>query len=1028
MSLDELNETTLAGCDFADPQRALRILRSLAGQGVTDEDVGQLLPSLLDAVCESPDPDRALNNFERWIASVTSRYTQFRYLLAHPAALRIFFSVCGVSQFFSDILIRSPEYFEILANPGVRGGSKSAAELYGELSRFVDGIAHPDVRLDAMRRFRQREVLRIGTRDILGLADLPATAREFSNLADACVQKCYEIARAQIAERRGAVAAAPFAVIGMGKLGGAELNYSSDIDLLFVCGCEAEADGPPGPPLDVAHGLAEATVNGLSRRMNNGHLFRVDMRLRPEGRFGALVRTLSSYRAYYENWAEPWERQALIKARAIAGDPVLGEAFVRMVEPFVYRRTPAAEFLDSIRRNKQRIERKAEMEGIADTNVKVGRGGIRDIEFAVQLLQLEHGGRDPMLRTPNTLEAIARLRQVGVLSGTESAELADAYAFLRTVEHRLQILYELQTQALPTRSDERRLLARRLGYPDVVTFDADYRRRTHRVRELFERLFRPGEAPPPRGPDRLADLLTAIDSPSAREALVADLRDRGFRDPDRAVAIARGAVEGGDYGRARPEASERFVQLAGVLVAACARTGDPDAALAGLDSLAIAMPNRAELYRSLADAPDLLDRLARLAAGSPPLIVALTRRLEWLDLLVSEEVIDPAPKRSEEARRELEARLPRGHGAEPEEDEAFWSAVAGYVQRERLRIGARDTWGETSALGVCEELTAMAEAVLHALLAFATRRAAARHREAAARDTLASLALVGLGKLGGQELSYGSDWDVVLVFRGGAGSAPGVMDAGFAAATTAAETLLAAGQELRTRGAPVEIDARLRPEGRFGALARPVEDYRRHYAEGAETWERQVLTKARLVAGDVRTGAEYMATVEETLYRGPLEEERVEEIRQMKRRIEQERLKPGERDTDIKLGHGGLSDIEFTAQLWQMRVGADHPTARVTGTAPALRALGRAGALPGPDASRLAATYEEWTRLRNRLALLGDIPTEVLPDDARRLRALAVGTGAVGAAGEAAEDAFRRRFAERMRETRIVVERLFYGR
>jgi len=1056
MSPETLTEQELSALGLADPARAKRILLSLAGQGVTDEVVGSLLPSLFEALRESPDPDRALNNFERWTHAVTNRYTHFQYLLGHPMALKIFFNVCGVSQFFSDILIRNPEYFEILANPGVRGGGRTAGAVYRELSRFVDHILRPELKLEAMRRFKQREILRIGTRDILGLADMPTTVREFSHLADACVQKCYEIAVAQLAERHPALEPGqtpiPFAVIGMGKLGGQELNYSSDIDLMFVCGDpsshpagEKEKSGgeealpthtthlPPHPsPLEYAHKLAEAIIHALSKNLQNGHLFRVDMRLRPEGRFGALVRTLSSYKAYYESWAEPWERQALLKARPVAGDTTLGEAFMQMIVPYVYRRAVTTEFVEDIRRNKLRIEKKAEQEGQAYTNVKVGYGGIRDIEFIVQLLQLELGGRYPLLRTPSTLEALARLRQVGVLSVQEADELADDYRFLRTVEHRLQILYELQTQTLPTDPAERRLLARRLGFNSAEEFDAEYTHRTRRVREHFENLFLGNARRESRSAeDSWVELLVHVDSPGSRAAILQQLREAGFVAPERAYSYLKTAIVGSEYGLVQPEARKEFRHLAARLMAACRRTGDPDAALRGIETLAAAMPNTAEFYRLLAEGEEVMERLCRLGAGSAELVQALARRLEWLDLLVSEEIIDPAPKPREQSLHELEERGLLATSRARKSESAFWDTLALYIQRERLRIGARDIWGEAPPLTITRELTTLAEVVLEALLEYAQQIIASESTDGVVQEALESVALIGLGKLGGRELGYGSDWDILIVYteppgvRSGKGTPSGPSPT-LAAVHALAEVLLAAGEKLQTRGAPVKLDARLRPEGRFGPLARTVKEYRDYYLHSALTWERQVLTKARPVAGNMETGRAYLRAVHEALYGAPLSEEAQEEIRAMKRRIEHERLKPNARYTDIKLGHGGMNDIEFTAQLWQMRVGARWPQVRVAETVGALHALGGVGAIPAPEAARLVESYIRWTAIRNRLSLLG-VATDTLPADLRRLRALAVGLGAVDEGKLRAEEIFRRQFEERMRETRALVERLFYS-
>jgi len=1006
--LAALTDDVLARAGLRDPARARRLIVGLAGQGVTDDDVEELLPALLQALTSSPDPDRALSNFARWTEAVTNRTTHFRLLVRHPAALTMFFEVCGVSQFFSDILVRNPEYFEIVANPRVRSSGSSSARLYRELSLFVDGIVRRELKLEAMRRFRHREVLRIGVRDILGIAGLPATAREFSDLADVCVQKALELAAAEVGELPS-----PLSVIAMGKLGGRELNYSSDIDLLFVCGDEGGEEG-----LQAALRAAEKVVSALSRNLQNGHLFRVDVRLRPEGRFGPLVRTLSSYAAYYESWAEPWEFQALIKARPIAGDAALGRSFMDLVAPMVYRRRPAPSFIEAIRRNKERIEQKARLDGVADTNVKVGRGGIRDIEFLVQLLQLRHGGQRPDLRVPGTLDALAALQRAGILRPGETDELRDDYCFLRTVEHRLQILYELQTQSLPADPEERRLLARRMGFPDARAFDDEYRRRTDRVRAHFERLFVEGATAAPQAREEpLRGPLELIETEAAQRTLAELLRARGFAQPEHAVEVLRGALAGVGYGRTRPEAADRLVQLAPALIDACVRSGDPDAALAAVEGLAQVVPNRAALYETLVESAELTDRLCRLGAGGPILMRSLYRHLEWLDLLVSEEIVDPDTKPASACLAELRGRLQSAS-----DDEAFWSVLASYMQRERLRIGARDLWGAVRPARVAEELTALAEAVLQVLLDRAARIALAAAPSRPAEQAIRSVAIIGMGKLGGRELGYRSDWDLVLAYASTPDDGEGTA---FAAVNHLAETLLGFAVELRARGAPVEMDARLRPEGRFGVLARTVEGYRRYYAETAATWERQALIKARPVAGDAATGSAYAQVARDAVYAHPWSSSELDAVREMKRRIEAERLRSDQRHTDLKLGHGGMADIEFLTQLLQVRYGARHGRVRAQGTVDALHALSSAGALRDAEAMRLAETYERWTVVRNRLALLDESAPDVLPADRLKLRNIAVGLGYADAADLRAEEAMLRSIEDRMRESRALFERHF---
>ncbi len=1018
-TLDSISTTKMHEIGCADPAKALSTLKALPGMGITDSMIDDLLPSLLAAMKNSPDPDRALNNFERWFISLTNRAPYYYNLLNHPIALRIFFSICGVSQFFSDILIQNPEYFDILANPSDRAKTKTASTLYQELSAFVDIVSILDMKLDVMRRFKRKEILRIGVRDILDLTDMPTASLEFSDLADVSVQKCLEIAINTISERYGVKNPPAMTIIGMGKLGGRELNYSSDIDLMFVCDddCDQFQSEKSISPLDFALKTAEHVVNYLSKNIYGGHLFRVDMRLRPEGRFGPLVRTLSSYLAYYESWSEPWERQSLLKARPIAGDPRLASSFMEMITPFVYRPLVTTDFIRSIQENKVRIERKALIDGVEHTNVKIGYGGIRDIEFTIQLLQLELGGKHPIVRTQNTLEAIRRLRQIGALKDTEAMHLAEDYVYLRNLEHRLQILYELQTQTLPFDVKERQLLARRMGYSTLNEFNTNHLFHTQRVHNICRKLFYQRLTDDPLL-SPLSQLLENMEEPSAKQEIENLLREFGFVDIPRAFEHLKIATIGGEYGRTRPASQKRFLELAPRLLTACRRTGNPDAALDGLEYLALAMPNREQLYRTLIESDELLDRICLLSASSPALTQTLSRHLEWMDMLVVGDESDAQPQSTENSIAELRGRLSKS-----DSKDAYWETLSHWYQRQRLLIGAEDIWMEISIREVQKELSIAADTVLDSLLLNAIETAAIRYPET--EVLLQSVAVIGLGKLGGMELGYGSDWDILLVYEEEPSSDPPPKL--HLSLELMAETLLGASSVLRVRGAEVEIDARLRPEGRFGVLVRSTEDYRSYYLNQADTWERQALMKARYCAGNAATASRFIKIEENAVYEVPFTQKTEDDIKHMKHRIENERLKPELKYSDIKLGFGGINDIEFTAQLYQMKEGGKREKLRIPETVTALHRLGAFGILRISETTRLVETYLFLSQVRNRLALLGGLPTDTLPENTIRLRTLAIGLGVVDSKTDKAEERLRGIIQERMKEARGIVERLFWG-
>ncbi|HLK57582.1 MAG TPA: hypothetical protein VKU00_13540, partial [Chthonomonadaceae bacterium] len=920
----------------------MRLLQSLAGGTVTDDDLEPLLPRLLEAVKASPDPDRALSSFARWFAAVGSPYSHLQTLIRHPVALDLFCLVTGSSQYFADLLVRNPEYFEIIANPGVRGGTKTASRFYRDASALVDACIRPELKKDALRRWKAREMLRIGVRDLVGLADMPATTREFSNLADACVQKAHDIAliTAGLKQEAHGLGVSPtpapasplplFAVIGMGKLGGQELNYSSDIDLMFVHGDNLPyelslADGKRVDTLKILNRLGEALIKVLSEESANGHVFRVDMRLRPEGRFGPLTRSLSGFAAYYESWAEGWERQSLIKARFIAGDRALGEAFHAMIEPFVYRRQNSVTFLDEVRANKHRIEEKCELEGETLLNVKTGYGGIRDVEFLVQLMQLEFGGRHPHLRTANTLSAMQRLHRAGYLTHSETEELAQDYQFLRNLEHRLQLLHGFQTQTLPPPTDalERERIARRMGFPNRAGFEAELVQRRDRVHGHLERLFyhvtsatKPILTLVSEEWEELGPLLDNLDAPGAKARLLEILRQVGLRDTSTALRALQLPMQGNEFGGMPPDTPVEFKRIAPRLFSLLQRSPDPDAGLAGMEALALAIPNRAQLYAALDDSPEMLRRLVQLGAGSPPLLKSLAAHQEWLEALfeMEEEEASSPPVHLIRISKPDEA-LQLASGKEKKAYESNLDLLARHYQRERLHIGARDIWEEADLALTHAALTSLTDTMLELLLELCRMYQVAHAPDPEfARHVLDRVAILGLGKLGGAELGYASDWDVLFVYDEERRQGSVIRSEERTALVNGLfERLISAVKDLAIRGVSIEMDLRLRPWGRKGTLANTLRGLCYYYRTAAETWERQAALKVRIVAGNPRVGRRALCILHAVSFGRGITPEEDAAIRAMKQRIETERLKPGERDTDLKLGHGGLSDIEWLA-------------------------------------------------------------------------------------------------------------------
>ena len=922
----DLTPDALAELGLDNPEQACRTLQGMAGHDVPDTLFEALLRVVVPALAGSADPDRAVANLGRWAEAVGSRASAYGALAGYPAAATMLLTLFAASQFFADLLIANPEYLEILTNPAIRDRSRDADALWADLKRRVGIAKTPNARRDALRRFKPPEALRIGARDILGFADVPETVRAISDFADSCVRMAL-----QISQEERTLTNAPFAVFALGKLGGRELNYASDIDLIFV-------HGDAMPAADAVK-LGETVRDTLAKVTDAGFVFRVDLRLRPEGRFGPVSRSLESCRAYYESWAEPWERQALLKARFVAGDPEVGAAFSELAEDFVYRTRVEEAFIESIQANKRRLEQKVARSGDAGSNVKEGIGGIRDVEFAVQLMQLVAGGANPALRGGNTLHALSALTDAGLLTPGESTALRESYLFLRNVEHRLQIRDELPVRTLPRDPAEMNRFGRRLGYADGAAFLADYRQHTARTNALFTRLFY-GSAPlafsSPLADWALApeDDLTA--TASLRHALV----QHGFSDPDAALQTLRRSVSGSEYGGISPEDRTAFAALVPALLDAAGLTSSPDAALHGLDLLADAVPSHAALYRTLADSRTLLPRLAVLAAGSPPLWQTLLGHLELLDLLADDEAMDAPPR----LRPALTA-----------------AEIAGQTRRARLQTGARDLWSLADTAQVLAETTQTAEAALSSALAAARQELGFRGQ----------FAVVGLGKLGGREMGYGSDLDVIYV-----AGPESLRDA----ARLAERTQRLLKDDLARYGVRYEMDARLRPEGRKGQLVLDLDSYVAYYAHSAATWERQMLTKARYVAGDAELGRAFTALAETIVYGTPWTPDQQSEVQHMKRRIETERVHAPH---DLKLGPGGLSDIEWTAQMLQLRFGSKRPRLRTPNTLDALRRLRDDALLTQADWDTLSETYLALAHLRNRQFLRSGLAVGValaLPD------------------------------------------------
>ncbi|HNR33035.1 MAG TPA: bifunctional [glutamate--ammonia ligase]-adenylyl-L-tyrosine phosphorylase/[glutamate--ammonia-ligase] adenylyltransferase, partial [Candidatus Hydrogenedentes bacterium] len=888
---------------FTDPAQAARILDALAP---ADQD--PLTTHLAAALEESAHPSKALVRLERYLDVVPDRALAIERLAESLPYTRMALTLFSQSHFLTDIVCGEPDSLPWLWDEAERTRTRTRDEMLHDILA-VDGVPEVyEATLHALRAFRRREIARIAIRDIFEHASVPSLTLDLANLADATLEAALRASEAEVRRRfgrsqcvdaSGQAREAGFAVLALGKLGGHELNFSSDIDLLFLYADEGDTTGEGGRATtnaDYFRKVGELLIKAVSEQTAGGQLFRVDMRLRPFGSTGPLAMSLEAAIEYYTTYGRAWERQALIKARPCAGDLALGDAFIDRLRPFVFPRYFDDETLEDIRETKRQVEAQIARRGEADREVKLGRGGIRDIEFTVQMLQLLNGGAWPELRTPNTLEAIEVLGRRHYLSPFEANALASHYVFLRGVEHRLQIEGGRQCHALPADPEALDEFARQLGFVDGASFMNVYHDHTKETRAILDRFL----AAKGSGNLWVGDLLNPR---SDGHVGIPRLRALGFRDPDRARAELLALCVGPEDTPHTLHVRQDFADIAPGLIRALGRAADPDRTLMRLAGLLPRVATPGALYQILKSSKELSEYLVQLVSNSEYLMTILVRDPGLFDLLGGGEALDtPATRR--ELKEELRFLA-----------DAYDRSAALYRFRDgaMLRVGLRELVRDISLAEVGDELTLIAEVVLEHALAEARQKAADRYG-----PTETSFAVLGFGKLGGWEMGYGSDLDLVFVYDSD-GAGPDGMSAQEYFSAVAAWTINRLTDHSR-HGVLYDIDARLRPDGNKGMLAvghRRLDEY---YLDEAQGWERLALMKARAVAGDLRFGLRVERQVKDLAFSLPLNRQTLEHIESLRVKLAE---KAG--SLDLKRSPGGINEIEFTTRLWQLRHVRDLP-------------------------------------------------------------------------------------------------------
>jgi glutamate-ammonia-ligase adenylyltransferase len=1020
----------LARLGFTDPARAERLLADPALAGLLDPLEDRFADGLLFALSETADPDLALLGLVRMLEGLgrrpgsrrgpgsadrdgpgdgedpDGRPARLRAVLRSggPARDRLL-AVLGASAALGDHLARYPGHWTELVDDGhlVPDAAAVRADLLRSIGSDPDvrrpTVADPVAAADALRVAYRRRLLAIAGRDLVAqdpAAGLPDVAQELSDLAAAALDAGLAIARGELP------AGAPgcrIAVIGMGKCGGRELNYVSDVDVIYVV--EPDDAGAPDEAgaLETGSRLAAGLARACSAITAEGTLWPVDAALRPEGRSGPLVRTLDSHLSYYRRWAQTWEFQALLKARAVAGDLELGERYLAAIRPLVWRAAEREHFVEDVQAMRRRVEENVPAKE-ADRQLKLGPGGLRDVEFSVQLLQLVHGRADPRLRTGNTLLGLESLSTFGYVGRDDAAELDRAYRMLRTLEHRIQLHRLRRTHVVPSAPGDLRRLGRSFGFrrEPAAELEELWRRHGREVRRLHEKLFyRPLLAAAAR--------LTTDEVRLTPEAARARLAALGYRDPAGAMRHLA-ALTGGVSRRA---AIQR--QLLPVMLGWFAAGADPDAGLLAFRRVSDELGTTHWYLKMLRDSGAAAERMSHVLSASRLVAELLERGPEAVALLGDDGELTPRPRSATVAavRRAADRHAGDAEGA----------AVAARAvrRRELLRTAIADIVGLVDLDAVGQALSDAAAAALDGVLRAASWVVAERFG-----GTLPTRVLVvAMGRLGGNELGYASDADVLFVHE----PLPGAdekqaQDAALAVVSELRRLLGGPGPE-----PPLEVDADLRPEGRNGPLMRTLDSYAQYYARWSSPWEAQALTRAVPIAGDPELAERFVALVDPVRWPvGGLPEAAAREIRRIKARVEAERLPRGaDPHRHLKLGRGGLSDVEWTAQLLQLRHAHEIPQLRTASTTAALEAAADAGVLTRSDAQVLVAAWRLASRIRNASVLWRGRAQDAMPTNIRDLDGVARIVGyPPGSAARLDED-----YQRATRRARTVVQRVFYG-
>lgn len=878
------------------------------------------------------------------------------------------------SEFLSDLCEGRAEVIaELLASGDLlRDYGPTRERAFGaRLDNALADVAEETELLPVLRRYRQREMARIALRDLAGWTRLDETLADLSTLAEVTVRGTLARLEAWAAEEYGVPHSADqkrqsMVVLALGKLGAAELNFSSDIDLLFTYPEEGETQGGSRQLANEEFftRVGQRLIRALDESTTDGFVFRVDMRLRPFGDAGPLALSFDALESYYQTHGREWERYALIKARPIAGPVAARDALMASLRPFVFRRYLDFGAFEALRDLKSRIAGQVNRKGRRD-DIKLGPGGIREVEFIGQAFQLIRGGRERQLQQRGIISVLGELGRRGYLPPYEAEELTASYRFLRDTENRLQMMADQQTQRLPRNETGRLRLAHAMGYARWDTFSEALAEHRERVHSYFEQVF---EAPQSQDQGGQAiDYQGLWRGTVGQEQGVAMLADAGYGKPEAALDALTALRDSGRIRALEKHGADRLDRLMPLLLGAVAEQDDPDATLPRLLQLISDIARRAAYLALLVENPMALSQVVQLCGASPWIANQLSHHPILLD-----ELLDPRtlyhPLERDALGKELEQWLERM----PADDlEARMDTLRHFKQAQVLRVAAGDLLGGLPLMKVSDHLTWIAEVVLEQALRTAWADLVRRHGPPPGTgETHPGFIVVGYGKLGGYELGYGSDLDIVFIHDHATGETDGEkpvsVDVFYA---RLGQRIIHILDTFTPAGMLYEVDVRLRPEGKSGLLVTPLEAFESYQEERAWTWEHQALVRARPVAGDPQLGERFRALREQLLGRPRDPETLRQAVTDMREKMYRNLAKEGAGEFDLKQGRGGIADIEFMVQYMTLRwghdCGRDHPgLLRWTDNIRLLESLAEAGAMTPNDAEALAEAYRS---LRGRI-------------------------------------------------------------